>query len=264
MPTTPLPPIVPAPPPTPVPPQVPGPPAPPPPASQPDTIFISSREEIGHIGLFALGPPGAAVIVAEQVGDQVRPLAARRLDASGRMLLPDAETSSCERRVRRFLATVTPVRGTPRTYTTDIRTPSCTHRITVRAPKRSGRGRLVHVRIVDRWGLGDRKVRLCVNGGHLGQRCSQVALVTGSKGVTRRFRPRASGQLRVVVSLAGHRTTTRVAIGSAKPLPATSGPVLLTTGDSTIEGIDSALETLRRGRTGPLGGRSGHPPERAR
>jgi hypothetical protein len=48
--------------------------------------------------------------------------------------------------------------------------------------------------------------------------------------------------VRVAVSFAGRRTVLTVASGTAKAHRVSAGPVLLTTGDSTIEGIDSVLE----------------------
>jgi hypothetical protein len=112
----------------------------------------------------------------------------------------------------------------------------------IRAPKHVRRGRAVTVRLVDRWSLGDRTAQLCFSGTGIGHPCGDVRLVRGTDGVAKRVRPRADGQLRIAAGLLGLRTTATVAVGDAKPIPAATGPVILTTGDSTIEGIDSVLE----------------------
>jgi hypothetical protein len=46
----------------------------------------------------------------------------------------------------------------------------------------------------------------------------------------------------VAVALDGLRTVARVAVGTADPVTADARPVLLATGDSTIEGVDSYLD----------------------
>ncbi len=219
----------------------PPPPAPPPPLPA-DTVFISSRQEIGRIGLYALGQPRAAVTISELTERGPEPVATTALDGGGRMALPHAATWSCDARVRRFVAAITTADGGTTQYTTEIQTPSCADRLAIRAPKHVQRGRSVTVRLVDRWNLGDRTAQLCFSGTGIGHPCGDVALVPGTAGVAKRVRPRADGQLRIAAGLLGARTTTTIAVGRAKVVPATSGPVILTTGDSTIEGIDSVLE----------------------
>jgi lysophospholipase L1-like esterase len=207
-----------------------------------DTVFISSRQELGRIGLYALGEPGAAVAITEQTTRGPQPVATLTLDSTGRLSLPRAATWSCDSRVRRFVASITTRDGATESLATEVLTPSCAGRIAIRAPKHVRRGRSVTARLVDRWNLGDRTAQLCFSGTGLGHPCGDVALVSGTGGVARRVRPRADGQLRIAAGLIGLRTTATVAVGTAKPIPAASGPVVLTTGDSTIEGIDTVLE----------------------
>ncbi|MCW3040285.1 MAG: hypothetical protein JWM31_2190 [Solirubrobacterales bacterium] len=212
--------------------------------ASPDTGFlVTSRGETGYValGVFAQ-PPGATTAFSERVGDTLVPLATVPVDARGFAPLERAVTWRCDRLVRSFVATVTPPSGTPRTADADIRTPSCASRVLLKAPRHVDRRGLLVVRVVDAWGLGDRTVRLCVSGARLGHGCRELPLSPDAAGVMRRFRPRGDGQVRVLATLDGHRTQTRVAVGTARPVAVRTGPVLLTTGDSTIEGIDSVLD----------------------
>lgn len=207
-----------------------------------DTVFLSLRQLTGYVGLYALGPAGASIEIAEQLPDGDHPLASGTLDSTGRFVLPRAVTWSCENLTRHFAASVTALDGTRRAYVTDIRTPSCARRLTLRVPTHVDRGKPVQATIVDRWGLGDRIAQLCFSGTGVGHACQDVPLTPGRAGVSRSVTPDRDGLLRVAVGLLGKRSTAAIAVGRTRPVPATFGPLMLTTGDSTIDGIDSVLD----------------------
>ncbi|MCW3016996.1 MAG: hypothetical protein JWO02_4088 [Solirubrobacterales bacterium] len=208
-------------------------------ALSPDVGLVASLEHTGVVDLGFVGPPNAPVRFTETISGTPRPLAATVTGANGFAPLLRAATWRCDRLSRRFGASTTTVEGTVKDAVFEIRTPSCAGRLTVAVPRHVGRRAAATVRIVDRWRLGDRRVRVCVSGAGVRHRCALVRLNREDAGVTRRVVVRRSGVLRVAVSLDGHRTLQHVGVGTAAPVKSTTGAVLLATGDSTIEGIDS-------------------------
>lgn len=213
-------------------------------APLPESRFlIASRDDVGYVSVAAFAlTPGSTAEIAERTADG--PVVLRRLTVGddGAVLLPKFVRWRCDRPVRRFAALVTAPDGTQKYATTDILTPSCATRVALSAPEKVTKGRLATVRIVDRWGLGDRNVQFCAGGAGVDRSCRNIHLVRGVKGVTRRLRPDRDGYLKLGVALAGTTERVEVAVGDRRVRPARSGPALLATGDSTIEGIDSGLE----------------------
>ncbi|WP_354697647.1 hypothetical protein DSM112329_03283 [Paraconexibacter sp. AEG42_29] len=206
-------------------------------------FLLASREQPGQIAIGAFGlVPGSQVQFAEVVGKASTALATVTAGPAGSAPLPNAARWRCDRRVRRFTAVATAPDGGVRQASTDLRTPGCATRIALDVPDRVGRGRLLRIRLVDRWALGDVAARLCTSGAGLARVCRSVRLVPGGGGVTRRVRPPADGRVAVRVTLAGHAGIAEVAVGRVTPRPRRTGPVVLTTGDSTVEGIDSGIE----------------------
>jgi hypothetical protein len=208
-------------------------------APSPHVGLVASLEHTGIVDLGFFGPPEAPVSFTETVAGSPRPLGQTVTGADGFAPLLRAATWRCDRLSRQFGASTTAADGTVSDAVFEIRTPSCGGRLAVAVPRHVGRRATAAVRIVDRWRLGDRRVRLCVSGAGVRHRCQLVRLTSTGDGVVRRVRVRRSGSLRVAVSLDGHRTLQRVGTGTAAPARSTTGPVLLATGDSTIEGVDS-------------------------
>ncbi|MCW3040386.1 MAG: hypothetical protein JWM31_2291, partial [Solirubrobacterales bacterium] len=205
-----------------------------------------TRYQTGYLSLGVFGQPaGSTVQFDEVIGGQHVPL----------RIVPTGPTPAvvdrvvrwrCDRTDRHFSATVTDPDGSTRTAIADIRTPSCADRVAVRVPRHVARDGLLRVQLVDRWGLGNHRVQLCVSGAGLAHHCRKVSLVKTSQGAARRFRVPGDGLVRVAVRLERLRVVRHVAAGSAPPLAERARPVLLTTGDSTIEGIDSVLQSTLR------------------
>lgn len=216
-------------------------------AQAPTPTLVASLEHIGTVDLGLFGAPDADVRFTEVIGGrEPRLLGEARTGPAGFAPLLKAVTWRCDRRSRVFVAAATTTSGTQETAF-EVRTPSCAGRVGLTVPRYVPRRARTTIRLTDRWGLGDRRVRLCVSGAGLGHSCELLKLPAGKAGVVRRVRPPRSGRLRVVVALDAHRTVQRVGVGSAPPARDTSAPVLLATGDSTIEGIDSYVgERLSR------------------
>ena len=200
--------------------------------------LVASLAHVGVVDLGFVGPPGAPVRFTETVAGVPTTLAQAVTGPGGFVPLLRAVTWRCDRLSRQLGAT-TIADGTLRRTVVEVRTPSCAGRLAVTVPRHVGARGVATVRITDRWRLGDRRVRFCVSGAGVRHRCDRVQLTASRAGVTRDVRVRRSGLLRVAVSLQGHRTVQRVGTGTRPPVTARRGPVLLATGDSTIEGIDS-------------------------
>ncbi|WP_354697646.1 hypothetical protein DSM112329_03282 [Paraconexibacter sp. AEG42_29] len=211
-------------------------------APSPTGFLTVTRYETGYVAVSVAGQArGRSVTFSEVVGKRTGPIVTLPL-VDGKAHVYKAVAWRCGRPLRHFSATVTDQDGTQRTAIADIRTPGCDNRVSMIVADRAKRGELVEVALVDRWGLGNRVVDLCAGGAGLTHSCRKVSLAKGDGRVVRRYRPKADGQLRIALKIAGRKVTERVAVGRAKPLPSTAGFGLLTTGDSTIEGIDSVLD----------------------
>lgn len=204
-------------------------------------FLVLSLYKTGYVSLGAFGQPaGTTVRFQEVVGRRRSPIATRVAGAAPIKLLR-AVPWRCDRPVRHFRATATDPDGTRRTAVADVETPPCADRLAVTAPRRVAVGGLLRVTVVDRWRLGDRHVRLCVAGAVAVRGCRSVALAAGGAGVERRVRAGARGLVHLTVSLDRVRVRLDAASGPGPAPPRQMRPVVLATGDSTVEGVDSAL-----------------------
>jgi lysophospholipase L1-like esterase len=113
------------------------------------------------------------------------------------------------------------------------RTPGCAHRFTLAGARR---GRLVAVKVTDTWGIGGIHVRLCARPPARARRCRLIGFPASVGARTVRFRARERGRWRLDLRVRGFHV--RGVVGRAGSRPR---PVLLATGDSTMQGVDSAL-----------------------
>lgn len=210
-----------------------------------EPFLVPTKYETGYVAVSVNGRvPGGRVVFSEAVGGRTTLVGVLPIGADGNAPLYRAVKWRCDRRVRHFTARVTDPDGTVHTAIADMQTPSCTSRVALVLPKHVPRGRPLKVKLVDRWALGNRDARVCVNGARLTRACRDLALAPGPDGVSWSVRPRHDGHVRVAMSFAGTRKILTAAVGAARPRPRTEGPVLLATGDSTIEGIDSVLDAV--------------------
>jgi lysophospholipase L1-like esterase len=107
-------------------------------------------------------------------------------------------------------------------------------------PRRLAPGAVGRIRVIDRWGNGGVTAQLCVTPPGASRTCGDERLRRAISVATRRFRATTSGRWRVELRFRGHRVRRSIAVGAGVGSTAPP-PTVLTTGDSTMQGIDSFL-----------------------
>ena len=217
-------------------------------AQTPRTGLVVDITRPGWIDLVLAAPERSRADFAERVGRRLVPLGSTIVPRGG-IVLGRAARWRCDRLVRRFEAFVVAPDGTPSSATFSVRTPSCRERLAVTLARRTAGGRPVRVGIRDRWGIGGVRATLCA--AHSTRRLVCRAVTLGEDQARRApsFRPVRAGRWRVEVRLAGFtvRRALQVGPGRGRARHRSRRPMLLATGDSTMQGIDSYLaERLAR------------------
>jgi lysophospholipase L1-like esterase len=206
----------------------------------------------GVIDLYFFGAAGATVSYYECDGSQATLLGQRAQMRDGYTPMYGATTWSCQRRTRRFAATVTLADGTVRRGLTDIRTPSCAERLRLYAPMHAAHGHGVTFRIRDRWGIGAQTVRWCLTGPGAPRACHMLRFVAGQRNARRSFVPDRRGRWTVTLIIARYQTSASIAVG-VRAAAVRRLPRILATGDSTMQGVDVALADEFAGSARVLG-----------
>jgi lysophospholipase L1-like esterase len=206
----------------------------------PITNFLAAdATQPGVINLIFFGAQGASVEFFECVDDTLRPLGTLAGPPEEGTRLLEATTWDCARASRSFVARAVLPDGTLVAGEYAVRTGSCASRFDVRVPRRVASGKLARVRVVDGWGIGDYKPRLCIAPPRGDKVCSVIGFKQAVTIRTRRFRAKVDGRWRVELRVAKHRVQRTVTVGGGEaPKPP---PVVLTTGDSTMQGVDNFL-----------------------
>jgi len=196
--------------------------------------------EPGIVDLGYFGKPGSTVYFDERVGDAGKRLGSLSIGPNGYVVLSDAVAWRCERLERRFEATEVQPDGTRAGGSYDVRTGSCAQRFKLSAPPHAQRGTRARVRIVDRWNLGGVRTQLCITPPRGRAACRSLSFPRGVGVGSRRFRATKNGRWKIALRVGGHRVRAAVVVGpggvAVKP-----APIVLATGDSTIQGVDSFL-----------------------
>jgi hypothetical protein len=210
-------------------------------------LISADTNRLGHIDLYLGDVQGTTGRFFEKVGGHRVPVGQVTVDGPAPAHLVDALTWSCTRRTRNLVADVVHPDGSTASATTAVRTPSCSDRLAIAAPRSAPPGALVTVGVIDRWGLGDVSPLLCVRSPS-GRRTCRPVRFGGRRRSALGVRLTRDGTWRLDVVLAGLHTRRTLAAGfSATPGPARARPNLLVTGDSTVQGIDAVLgDRLRR------------------
>ena len=195
----------------------------------------------GVISLYFFGAEGAPVTYYECADGRARKLGALASAAGTATVLHDATTWSCERLVRRFVATAPRSDGSLATGSYSVRTRSCAQRFELEVPRRVAPGRQIHLRVVDSWGIGGVRTELCISSPGRERRCSALAFPHAVGVASRRLRPHTRGRLGLELRVGSHRTHTAVAVGGGSAGTRRAVPTLLATGDSMMQGIDGFL-----------------------
>jgi hypothetical protein len=195
-----------------------------------DRAMLAETDHTGVIDLYFEPAVGAPVAFFECVRGRAEPLGTAQPDGTAFTGLRGAVPWACGRRVRHFVSTTTD-HGQPVRREVSARTPGCAHRLTLAATRH---GRTVVVKVTDTWGIGGIHARLCLRRPSGARRCRLVGFpaAVGARTVRVRARGRWSLDLRV------HGFHVRGTVGHAGNR---LRPVLLATGDSTMQGVDSAL-----------------------
>jgi hypothetical protein len=206
----------------------------------PVTNFLAAdATKPGVINLIFFGAQGASVEFFECVDATLRPLGTLAGPPDQGTELLEATTWDCARASRSFVARALLPDGTLVAGAYAVRTGSCATRFELRVPRRVARGNVARVRIVDNWGIGDFKPRLCIAPPRGDKVCSVVGFKQAVTIRTRRFRAKMDGRWRLELRVDRHRVRRTVTVGggaAAKP-----PPIVLATGDSTMQGVDNFL-----------------------
>ena len=202
-------------------------------------FFAADATQIGVISLHFFGAPGAPVTFYERVDNRLVKLGTRT-SASDETIMREAVTWRCDRLVRRFAATAPLSGGRLAIGEYSVRTSSCATRLELVVPRRLAPGALGRISVVDRWGNGAITPQLCITPPRAERACDAVRLRRAVSAATRRLRPLRSGRWRVELRFRGHRVRRSVAVGAGVGVTAPP-PVVLATGDSTMQGIDTFL-----------------------
>ncbi|HEV7806382.1 MAG TPA: hypothetical protein VGO80_11215 [Solirubrobacteraceae bacterium] len=203
-------------------------------------VFGANTNRIGLVDLHFFQTGGGPVTYYECRGGRARRLGVRAVQGDGITSLDGATAWRCDRLTRRFVATGPRADGSLARGSSSVRTSSCARRLRLDMPRRVARGRLAHIRVVDRWGSGGIATELCVAPPRGRLACRRVVLAAAARAATRRLRPAVAGRWRVELRVRGHRVRGLLAVGvRTAVLPAP--PTLLATGDSTMQGVESFL-----------------------
>ncbi len=206
----------------------------------PITNFLAAdATQPGIIDLIFFGAQGTSVEFFECVDNALKPLGTLAGAPDAGTELAEATTWDCDRASRSFVARATLPDGTLVAGAYSVRTGSCASRFDVSVPRRVAPGRVARVRIVDGWGIGDFKPRLCIAPPRGDKLCTVVGFKRAVTIRTRRFRAKAEGRYKIELRVQDHRIRrTITAGGGAAPKPP---PVVVATGDSTMQGVDNFL-----------------------
>lgn len=206
----------------------------------PVTNFLAAdATQPGVINLIFFGAQGMPVEFFECVENTLRPLGSLAGPAEQGTQLLEATQWDCARASRSFVARAVLPDGTLVAGAYSVRTGSCASRFEVLVPRRTAPGKVARVRVIDGWGIGDYKPRLCIARPRGDRVCSVIAFKQAVTIRTRRFRAKMEGRWRVELRVGEHKVkrTMPVGGGAAGKAP----PVVLATGDSTMQGVDNFL-----------------------
>lgn len=196
----------------------------------------------GVISLYFFHAEGAPVTYYECVRGAAQRLGSATTEAGVPTVLTDATTWSCDRLVRRFVATAPLPDGSLAVGTYSVRTMSCARRFELTVPRRIASGAMLRVRVADSWGIGGIRPDLCVTSPRGARQCSPITFPRAVSVASRRFRAHTEGRVRVELRIRDRSVrSTAVAVGVDGARATSAPPTVLATGDSMMQGIDGFL-----------------------
>ena len=203
-------------------------------------VLAADASETGWINLVAFGTEGTKVQFAERVGDRTEPMGSGVVEWYQATYVLRATQWRCDRTVRRFEATMVEPDGSRHRGRFSLRTPSCKHRVSIETPTQVEPHAPFTVRIVDEWGIGGIAPEVCAIYRREKEVCGDATILRGSDHFEQTLRLPREGVWRLSMRLGRYRDYVGVGAGVPAP-PVAHRPVVLTTGDSTIQGIESFL-----------------------
>jgi lysophospholipase L1-like esterase len=202
--------------------------------------LVTETARVGVIDLYFQIAGGPPVTFYECVRGRARKLGTATYRSGEMTGLPGAVPWLCDRRQREFRSTTTLESGQVVRGGATTLTPSCAHRFTLSAPARVKRGEAAKVTLNDAWGSGGLRTRLCISAPSRARRCREVAFAAAESVRSVRFRARERGVYRLDLRVRGSHVRGTVAAAVKAP-KVKRRPVLLATGDSTMNGVGTAL-----------------------
>jgi hypothetical protein len=204
-----------------------------------NAVLVANATRVGFVDAHFVGALGQPVTFFECVGGEARKL--------GELASPEEQTNfysattwRCGRLVRHFAATAKLADGSTVRGVSDLRTRSCANRFELAVTRVVARGRRARIGIVDRWGIGGVRTRLCITPPRGHRTCRTVVFAARTSAILS-FRATRRGRWRVELTAPGARVRGTVAVG-VRPVAAKRAlPTILATGDSTMQGIESFL-----------------------
>lgn len=205
--------------------------------------LVTETAHVGVIDVYFQLAGGEPVTFYECVRGRARKLGTATHQSGEMTGLAGAVPWSCGRRQRDFRSVATLADGQVVRGAATALTPTCAHRFTLSAPARVKREGTARVTINDSWGIGGLRTRLCVTSPARARRCHEVAFAAAVSARSVRFRARERGLYRLDLQVRESHVRGSVAVG-VKPPKVKPRPVLLATGDSTMNGVGTALGDL--------------------
>jgi hypothetical protein len=206
----------------------------------PITNFLAAdATQPGIINLIFFGAQGTSVEFFECVDNTLKPLGTLAGPPDAGTELAEATTWDCDRASRSFVARATLPDGTLVAGAYAVRTGSCATRFEVSVPRRVAPGKVARVRIVDGWGIGDFKPRLCIAPPRGDKLCTVVGFKRAVTIRTRRFRAKVEGRYKIELRVQDHKVKRTITAGGGETVK--PPPVVVATGDSTMQGVDNFL-----------------------
>jgi lysophospholipase L1-like esterase len=190
-------------------------------------LFVGTNDT-GWIGLRVHGERGVPVTIEEPGKARIAEFTPEETDTRLRRVA----RWRCERRTRRFVATT----ADGQRAVARVRTPSCSKRLVVVMPGQATVGGAVQARVVDRWGTGDIRARVCVLPPGGPAQCRRSRLSADRDRIPVRFEALRPGGWRVSV-----RTPFGRALGGVRASHPGGGLSVLATGDSMMHRLDTVL-----------------------
>lgn len=203
-------------------------------------FFAADTQRVGHVRLYLADVPGTRATFSEQVGARRVALATATVGDQAAVSVPDVLTWSCRRRTRRLVADVVRPDGTVSGSTYTLRTPGCDDRLRLDAPRRAAPGSSPVFVVRDRWRLGDVRPVLCLTAPG-GRRSCETLRFAGKPALRVPVRLGRRGVWRIALRLGAIVERRTLAVGRRAVAGQEPATRLLVTGDSSVQGVDTAL-----------------------